>query len=69
MRRASSARSSSLTDEHLHREEIADVLALDARIAAHGELYDWVRPHDALGQAPPMARYLGRRPTSATDRP
>ena len=50
----------SLKYEHLYREETADVLALDAHIGAYRELYNWVRPHEALDFVPPMVRYLGQ---------
>jgi transposase InsO family protein len=48
----------SLKYEHLYREEIADVLALAEAVEAYRELYNWVRPHEAIGFVPPMARYL-----------
>jgi transposase InsO family protein len=48
----------SLKYEHLYREEIPDVLALHAQVEAYRELYNWVRPHETLGQVPPMSRYL-----------
>jgi transposase InsO family protein len=48
----------SLKYEHLYREEIADVLALDEQIRTYRELYNWVRPHEALDFVPPMVRYL-----------
>lgn len=48
----------SLKYEHLYREEIADVLVLDARIRVFIELYNWVRPHEAIGFVAPMVRYL-----------
>jgi transposase InsO family protein len=48
----------SLKYEHLYREEIADVLTLDEQIRAFTELHNWVRPHETLGQVPPMVRYL-----------
>jgi len=56
----------SLKYEHLYREEIADVLALDEHVQAYRELYNSVRPHESLGHVPPMARYLG---TSTDERP
>jgi transposase InsO family protein len=52
----------SLKYEHLYREEIADVLELDEQIRAFTELYNWVRPHETLGQVPPMVRYLAEPP-------
>jgi putative transposase len=48
----------SLKYEHLYREEIGDVIALDEHILAYRELYNWVRPHEALGFVAPMVRYL-----------
>lgn len=48
----------SLKYEHLYREEIADVLALDAEIRAYCELYNRVRPHETLGFVTPISRYL-----------
>lgn len=52
----------SLKYEHLYREEIADVIALHDQVEAYRELYNWVRPHESLGQVPPMTRYLGEQP-------
>lgn len=52
----------SLKYEHLYREEIPDVVALHEEVEAYRELYNWVRPHETLGQLPPMARYLGEQP-------
>lgn len=54
----------SLKYEHLYREEIRDVIALRDEVEAYRELYNWVRPHESLGQLPPMARYLGEQPVS-----
>jgi putative transposase len=56
----------SLKYEHLYREEIADVLDLDEQVKAFTELYNWVRPHEALGFVAPMARYLARPPDEAS---
>jgi putative transposase len=39
-------------------EEIADLLALDEQVRAYRELYNWVRPHEAIGFVAPMVRYL-----------
>jgi putative transposase len=50
----------SLKYEHLYREEIGDVIALQDAIDDYRELYNWVRPHEALGLVPPMVR-LPRR--------
>jgi putative transposase len=49
----------SLKYEHLYREEIGDVIALQQAFAAFRELYNWVRPHEAIGFVPPIERYLG----------
>lgn len=38
------------------------MLELDEQIQSYRELYDWVRPHEALGQVPPMVRYLAEPP-------
>lgn len=54
----------SLKYEHLYREEIPDVIALRDEVEAYRELYNWVRPHESLGQLPPMARYLGEQPAN-----
>ena len=54
----------SLKYEHLYREEIRDVIALRDEVEGYRELYNWVRPHESLGQLPPMARYLGEQPVS-----
>ena len=34
------------------------MLALDEQVRAFVELYNWVRPHEALGFVAPMVRYL-----------
>jgi putative transposase len=48
----------SLKYEHLYREEIATVLGLAEHTDAYRELYNWVRPHEAIGLIAPMVRYL-----------
>ena len=48
----------SLKYEHLYREEIATVLGLGEHTDAYRELYNWVRPHEAIGFLAPMVRYL-----------
>lgn len=53
--------------EQLYREEIADVLALQEAIDAYRELYNWIRPHETLGQLAPMVRYLGEPPPEAPE--
>ena len=52
----------SLKYEHLYREEIADVIALDEHIQSFRELYNWVGPHEAIGLVAPMVRYLAEPP-------
>lgn len=51
----------------LYRHEIADVLALDAEIRTFVEEYNWVRPHETLGQIAPIVRYLGPQPEPSDD--
>jgi transposase InsO family protein len=59
----------SLKYEHLYREDIPDVLELQDQIRAFCELYNWVRPHEALGQIAPMVRYLGDPPDEPLSTP
>jgi hypothetical protein len=40
-------------------------LALDQHIQSYRELYNWVPPHESLGQLPPMVRYLAQPPEPA----
>jgi transposase InsO family protein len=44
--------------DHLYREEIAEVVTLVAEVEAFRLIYNTVRPHETLGDVPPMARYL-----------
>ena len=44
--------------EHLYRLEIADVIELADEAEAFREVYNEVRPHEALGFETPMGRYL-----------
>jgi transposase InsO family protein len=48
----------SLKYEHLYRLEIRDVVELAAELAAYRDLYNAVRPHEALDFATPLSRYL-----------
>lgn len=48
----------SLTYEHLYRLEIPDALELSDATEAYREPYDGIRPHEALGFATPLGRYL-----------
>lgn len=38
--------------------EIGDVLELQAEVDAFRQLYNTWRPHETLGQVPPLSRYL-----------
>lgn len=44
--------------EHLYRVEIDDVLELAAEVDAFRQLYNTWRPHETLGQTPPIGHYL-----------
>jgi transposase InsO family protein len=44
--------------EHLYRLEIPDVIALADEAEAYLELYNNIRPHEALDFATPISRYL-----------
>lgn len=46
--------------EHLYRHEIADVMTLVAEVEAFRLIYNTVRPHESLGDIPPMSRYLSQ---------
>ena len=48
----------SLKYEHLYRLEIADVIGLAEETEAYRELYNGIRPHEALDFATPLSRYL-----------
>jgi transposase InsO family protein len=48
----------SLKYEHLYRLEIPDVLALVEEAQAFRQLYNRVRPHEALDFETPLSRYL-----------
>lgn len=48
----------SLKYEHLYRLEIPDLLALHEAVQDYRALYNAIRPHEALGFATPMSRYL-----------
>jgi transposase InsO family protein len=48
----------SLKYEHLYRLEIPDVLALVEAAEAYRDLYNAIRPHEALDFATPLSRYL-----------
>lgn len=48
----------SLKYEHLYRLEIPDLIALHEAVQDYRDLYNTIRPHEALGFATPMDRYL-----------
>jgi putative transposase len=48
----------SIKYEHLYRREIGDGLALAQEVASYLTVYNSVRPHEAIGFATPLARYL-----------
>lgn len=48
----------SLKYEHLYRLVIADVIALADETEAYRELYNAIRPHEALGFATPLSQHL-----------
>lgn len=54
----------SLKYEHLYRLEIEDVLRLAAEIEAYRQVYNTIRPHEALDFERPLERYL-REPLEA----
>ena len=64
---ASSNASIGASSEHLYREEIGDVIALRDEVEAYRELLTWVRPHETLGPAATMVRYLGDQPADPLD--
>lgn len=48
----------SLKYEHLYRLEIANGQALTNEVEAYRDIYNRVRPHEALGLTPPLDTYL-----------
>jgi transposase InsO family protein len=48
----------SLKYEHLYREEIADAQALVEQVEAYRDLYNRIRPHEAIGFLTPIAVHL-----------
>jgi len=48
----------SLKYEHLYREEIADAQALSEEVERFREIYNHVRPHEAIGFLTPIAVHL-----------
>jgi hypothetical protein len=58
--KGSSTLNGSLKYEHLLRLEIPDALELSDASEAYRELYNGIRPHEALALATPLSRYLER---------
>lgn len=56
----------SIKYEHLYRREIGDGLALAQEVASYLTVYNSVRPHEAIGFATPLARYLEAPSTPPT---
>jgi transposase InsO family protein len=50
--------------EHLHRVDIPDGPTLAAEAEAYREIFNWIRPHEAIGLQTPMDLYL-QTPTGA----
>ena len=48
----------SLKYEHLYRLEIADAQTLVQEVETYRDIYNRVRPHEAIGQVPPISIYL-----------
>jgi len=48
----------SLKYDHLYQLEIADAIELDEQVELYRQIYNEVRPHESLGQVPPMSVYL-----------
>ncbi|MGD1012296.1 MAG: integrase core domain-containing protein, partial [Acidimicrobiales bacterium] len=48
----------SLKYEHLYRHEITDGQALAEEVEIYRDLYNRVRPHEALSLTPPLETYL-----------
>lgn len=48
----------SIKYEHLYRHEISNGVALNEHCEAYRALYNEIRPHETLGQRPPMLTYL-----------
>ena len=54
----------SLKYEHLYRLEIPDGPTLAADVEAYRQIFNWIRPHEAIGMMRPMDLYLAT-PTGA----
>lgn len=48
----------SLKYDHLYRLEIPDALVLGEEVQRYLEVYNRIRPHESLGQVPPISRYI-----------
>jgi putative transposase len=44
--------------EHLYRHEIPDGLTLAQEVEAYVTVYNTIHPHEAIGFATPISRYL-----------
>ena len=54
----------SLKYEHLYRVDIPDGPTLHTEVEAYREIFNWIRPHEAIGMMRPMDHYLNA-PTGA----
>jgi transposase InsO family protein len=44
--------------DHLYRLEIPNAFALGEEVQHYLDVYNRIRPHESLGQVPPISRYL-----------
>jgi transposase InsO family protein len=54
----------SMKYEHLYRREITDGQHLTEQVEEYRDIYNRIRPHEALGLTPPLQTYL--RPSANT---
>jgi hypothetical protein len=50
---------------HLYRREIPDGPTLHAEVESYRQIFNWIRPHEAIGMRRPMDLYLQPRPAPA----